>query len=91
MPETGRDAGDACLMPHNPEVAGSNPAPATKVRGRLSIREAASCSLSLHPPIPGSADAVRRRRPRPGLLEAHAPRCGGCSRHGEGPRIERRL
>jgi len=38
MPETGRDTGDTCLMPHNPEVAGSNPALATKVRGRIRIR-----------------------------------------------------
>jgi len=29
-PEIGRDAGDARRMAHNPEVAGSNPAPATK-------------------------------------------------------------
>ena len=30
MSETGRDTGDTCLMPHNPEVVGSNPTPATK-------------------------------------------------------------
>jgi hypothetical protein len=41
MSETGRDAGDTCLMPHNPEVAGSNPAPATKVKGWFSDREPA--------------------------------------------------
>jgi hypothetical protein len=44
--ETRRDAGDAQdvrRMAHNPEVAGSNPAPATKARGRLSNREAAFC------------------------------------------------
>ena len=28
---------------HNPEVAGSNPAPATKVKGRFSKREPALC------------------------------------------------
>ena len=36
--ETRRDAGDgrdARRMAHNPEVAGSNPAPATKARGRF--------------------------------------------------------
>ena len=30
-------------MPHNPEVVGSNPTPATKARGRFSNREPASC------------------------------------------------
>jgi antitoxin YefM len=32
------DEGDARRTAHNPEVAGSNPAPATKARGRLSNR-----------------------------------------------------
>jgi hypothetical protein len=29
VPETLRDGGDGCRLSHNPEVAGSNPAPAT--------------------------------------------------------------
>ena len=42
--ETRRDVGDAQdarRLPHNPEVAGSNPAPATKARGPLSNRKRA--------------------------------------------------
>jgi len=41
-PETMRDGRDRCRMAHNPEVAGSNPAPATKARGPLSNRKRAS-------------------------------------------------
>jgi len=44
--ETRRDTrvgGDARRGAHNPEVAGSNPAPATKARGPFSNRERASC------------------------------------------------
>jgi hypothetical protein len=37
------DVGDVRRMAHNPEVAGSNPAPATKARGPFSNREGASC------------------------------------------------
>ena len=37
------DTEDARRMAHNPEVAGSNPAPATKARGRFSNREPAFC------------------------------------------------
>src|SRR6516225_1442438 len=33
---------------HNPEVAGSNPAPATKARGPFSNRERAFCMRSVH-------------------------------------------
>jgi hypothetical protein len=33
-------------MAHNPEVAGSNPAPATKARGPFSNRERAFCMRS---------------------------------------------
>src|SRR6516165_10663611 len=44
-PETTRDRGDAHRMAHNPEVAGSNPAPATSFRrpGPFPSRERASC------------------------------------------------
>jgi hypothetical protein len=35
QPDTGRDARRSA---HNPEVAGSNPTPATKARGRIRIR-----------------------------------------------------
>jgi hypothetical protein len=37
------DGGDARRSAHNPEVAGSNPAPATKARGPFSNREGAFC------------------------------------------------
>jgi hypothetical protein len=40
-PETARDSRDGRRMAHNPEVAGSNPAPATKARGPFSNREGA--------------------------------------------------
>ena len=42
--ETRRNAEDVDRMAHNPEVAGSNPAPATKARGPLSNRKRASVS-----------------------------------------------
>ncbi len=49
--ETRRDAGDgrdARRMAHNPEVAGSNPAPATKARDQFSNREPPSGLLSVN-------------------------------------------
>jgi hypothetical protein len=48
-------------MPHNPEVAGSNPAPATKVKGRFSNREPALCcpvSIGLRTGMAGSRMAA---------------------------------
>ena len=58
-----RDVGDARRMAHNPEVAGSNPAPATKVRGPSSNREGAFC-MSLCTDCaraPAQAARVKRR------------------------------
>jgi hypothetical protein len=46
--ETGRDGGDVRRGAHNPEVAGSNPAPATKARGPFSNREGAFCMWFVH-------------------------------------------
>src|SRR5262249_27171529 len=49
--ETGRnvgDVGDVRRSAHNPEVAGSNPAPATKARGPLSNRKRASYPRSVN-------------------------------------------
>jgi hypothetical protein len=43
-----RDNRDGCRMAHNPEVAGSNPAPATKLRGRFSNRGPASDMWFVH-------------------------------------------
>jgi len=46
MRQNAGDGGDARRMAHNPEVAGSNPTPATKARGPFSNRERASvCGL----------------------------------------------
>jgi hypothetical protein len=46
VPGDGRDEGDGRRVAHNPEVAGSNPAPATKVRGRFRTRNRPlACSL----------------------------------------------
>ena len=42
------DMGDARRGAHNPEVAGSNPAPATKARGHFSNRERAFCMRFVH-------------------------------------------
>ncbi len=57
--ETRRDAGDgrdARRMAHNPEVAGSNPAPATKARGPFSNREGASGLFSVNGFVHGGRD-----------------------------------
>jgi len=43
-----RDGRDARRMAHNPEVAGSNPAPATKARGPFSNREGVSGMWFVH-------------------------------------------
>ena len=54
-------------MAHNPEVAGSNPAPATKARGPFSNREGVFCLwfvngfvnvAPVHAASPGSPSAV---------------------------------
>jgi hypothetical protein len=42
------DTGDVRRSAHNPEVEGSNPSPATKVRGPLSNRKRASDSRSVN-------------------------------------------
>ena len=67
-PETARDVRDARRMAHNPEVAGSNPAPATKVKGQFSNREPASCmwfvnGFANETGRDGVDDARHRRRP----------------------------
>src|ERR1700759_1057938 len=55
---------------HNPEVAGSNPAPATKARGPFSNRERAFCMRFVHGFVHGRLvkllplSALRRRAPR---------------------------
>jgi hypothetical protein len=48
--ETPREGGDVRRMAHNPEVAGSNPAPATKFAGErpLPIMEGAFCVCRVH-------------------------------------------
>jgi hypothetical protein len=47
---------------HNPEVAGSNPAPATKARGPLSNRERASCLSFVNGFVHGGSLTSRLRR-----------------------------
>ncbi len=61
--ETRRDAGDvgdARRMAHNPEVAGSNPAPATKARGPFSNREGAFCMCRVHGIVHEASEEGRR-------------------------------
>jgi hypothetical protein len=62
-PETVRDGRDARRMAHNPEVAGSNPAPATKVRGRFSNREPASGMWSVNGFVHHGSERATLRRP----------------------------
>ena len=45
---TGWTGWDGARLAHNPGVAGSNPAPATKARGHFSNREGASCMWFVH-------------------------------------------
>jgi hypothetical protein len=47
-PVTGWTGWDGARLAHNPEVAGSNPAPAAKARGPFSNREGAFCLWFVH-------------------------------------------
>jgi hypothetical protein len=47
-------------LTHNPEVAGSNPAPATKARGPFSNREMAFCMWFVHGFVHGACSSGSR-------------------------------
>ena len=62
-PKTARDnARDTRRMAHNPEVAGFNPAPATKFAGQrpLPITEGASCLCRVHEIVHDASEEGRR-------------------------------